>query len=68
MNYNNLTEVSVNEMADLFYGNFTVTLIAINQLTISAGVEIMGPRIAVYADKINLQGSLNTSYWGCEPG
>jgi N-dimethylarginine dimethylaminohydrolase len=68
MNYNNLDQLNLDDMASLFYENFTVTLIAINELHISTGVEILGPRIAIYADKILHKGSLNSSYWGCEPG
>ena len=69
MNYNNLPEgLELDNVPQLLRSNFTISLIAINEIHIYPGVEILGPRIAMYADKIVHEGSLNSSYWGCEPG
>jgi hypothetical protein len=40
MDYNDVAEMKLDEMASLLFGNFTVSLIAINQLTIEDGGEI----------------------------
>ena len=53
---------------DNILSNFTVTIIAINELDILKPSSITGNRIGMYADNLNIQGYIDSSGLGCPAG